>query len=187
MRARHCLPALALFLLFPVRGDDSPAAKPPARSETEKGDVKKSPDQPSCCAGEEKAKCPRAKATASPKKPAAATPPGPAEKAAKPAAAGAANMVVTRDPETGEIRNATAEERAKLLDRRPQAAPSEPRVVVLPDGTRMVELGEDSTNYTVARRNPDGTVTQTCVEGPDAAAGARKPKTEAPAPRAEAR
>jgi len=183
MRPNHFLPALAFLLFLPARADDSPAAKAPAQT-----DVKKSQEQMSCCAGEEKAKCPRAKDTAASKKPSVKTAPA-AAATAKPAAEGAANMnmVVTRDPETGEIRNATAEEREKLLGRRPQVAPAAPRVVILPDGTKMVELGEENMSYAVGRRNPDGTLTQTCVEGPEAASAARKPKAAPPAPPAEER
>jgi hypothetical protein len=186
MRANRFLPALALCLFLPARADDGPAAKAPAQT-----DVKKSQEQMSCCAGEEKVKCPRAKAAASSKKPATKT--APAAAAAKPAAtaplaSGAGNMVVTRDPETGELRNATAKEREKLLGSRPpQASVAAPRVVILPDGTEMVELGEENMSYAVVRRNPDGTLTKTCVEGPEAASAARKPKAATPAPRAEER
>jgi hypothetical protein len=175
MRLHRCLPALALLLFFPAHADDGPAAKPPAQTDVKKSD---------CCEGEAKVKCPKAKAAGASKKSAAKT----AAATPKPAAAGEASMVVTRDPETGELRNATAAEREKLLGgRRPQAAPAAPRVVVLPDGTKMVELGEDAMSYAVARRNPNGTVTQTCVESQEAAAAARTPKAATPAPRAEAR
>lgn len=190
MRARHGLFALAALLFFPARGDDGPAAKAPAQTAEKSNEVKKDQDPSSCCAGDEKAKCPRMKAgekASASKKTAAKTAPAPSLKAAKPEAAGTANMVVTRDPETGEIRNATPAERERLLGRRPQVAPAPPRVVVLPDGTEMVELGEDSMSYAVARRNPDGTVTQSCAEGPEAAAAARKPKADTPAPRADVR
>ena len=182
MRTTLCLPALALLLFLPARADDGPAATAPAQTDARKMN---------CCAGEEKAKCPRTKAAASSKKPDTKT--APAAATAKPAAAahpapGGANMVVTRDPETGELRNATPEEREKLLGgRRPQASAAAPRVVILPDGTEMVELGEENMSYAVARRNPDGTLVQTCVEGPEAASAARKPKAAAPAPRAEER
>lgn len=181
MRSSHCLPALALLLFLPASADDGPATQAPAQA-----DVKKNQEQMSCCAGEEKVKCPRAKAATSSKKHAAKTAPA-AEATAKPSAPGAANMVVTRDPETGELRNATPEEREKLLGRRPQVAPAAPRVVILPDGTEMVELGEENMSYAVVRRNPDGTLTRTCVEGPEAASAARKPKTATPAPRPEER
>ncbi len=183
MRANHCLPALALLLFLPAFADESAVSKAPASA-----DGKKTGEQASCCRGEEKVMCPKAKAAASSKKPAAKTAPAAPAVTAKPAAPGAANMVVTRDPETGELRNATAAEREKLLgSRRPQASAVAPRVVVLPDGTKMVELGEENMSYAVGRRNPDGTVTRTCVEGPDAASTARKPKAATPAPRAEER
>lgn len=166
MRARHGLFAVAVLLFFPARGDDGPAAKTPAQA-----DVRKSREQMSCCAGEEKVKCPRAKAAASSKKPATKTAPAAATGTAKPEAAGAANMVVTRDPETGELRNATAAEREKLLGRRPLATP-EHKVVTLPDGSVMVELGEADMSYAVATRNTDGTISKGCVQGAAAAAKA---------------
>jgi len=50
-------------------------------------------------------------------------------------------MIVTKDPETGELRPATPAEREKLLGRQPLVAP-EHKVVTLPDGSKMVELGE---------------------------------------------
>ena len=131
----------------------------------------------SCCAGEgaDKALCPKGKTKAKAKRAAAA-----------PAAPGAANMVVTRDPETGELRNATAAERAKLFaGRAPQAAPAAPRVVILPDGTEMVELGEDTMNYAIATKAPDGSIKQSCVHGPDSATEARTAPKPAPGPRAE--
>ena len=99
--------------------------------------------------------------------------------ASKTPAPGAANMVVTRDPETGELRNATAAEREKLFGRRPLASP-ERKVVTLPDGSLMVELGEADMSYAVATRNPDGTITKTCVHG-DAEAG-KAASSPAPAP-----
>jgi hypothetical protein len=108
--------------------------------------------------------------------------------ALKTPAPGAANMVVTRDPETGELRNATAAERAKLFaGRAPQAAPAAPRVVILPNGTEMVELGEDTMNYAIATKAPDGSIKQSCVHGPDSATEARTAPKPAPAPRAEER
>jgi hypothetical protein len=175
MRANRCLPALALLLFLPARADDGPAVKAPAQA-----DVKKNQEQMSCCAGEEKVKCPRAKAAASSKKPATKTAPAAAAATAKPAAAGAANMVVTRDPETGELRNATAAEREKLLGRRPLATP-EHKVVTLPDGSVMVELGEADMSYAVAKRNADGTISQTCVHGDAAAAKAVASPASVPA------
>lgn len=108
--------------------------------------------------------------------------------ASKTPAPGAANMVVTRDPETGELRNATAAERTKLFaGRTPQASGIAPRVIVLPDGTEMVELGEDSMNYALATKTPDGSVKQSCVHGQDSATEARTAPKPTPAPRAEER
>lgn len=107
--------------------------------------------------------------------------------AAKAAPAGAPSMVVTRDPATGRIRPATAKEIRALNALRPQAAPAAPEVVILPDGTRMVTLGEESMSYAVVRRNPDGTITQTCVQGAEAAATALKQPSGSSAPRKEER
>lgn len=118
--------------------------------------------------------------------PAAPAPNAEAKKAAKKAApkpaAGSANMVVTKDPETGELRPATAAEREQLLGRRPLVAP-ERKVVTLPDGSVMVELGEVDMSYAVATRGADGTISQTCVHG---AAARRAAPTPAPATAAAA-
>ncbi|MBK9065075.1 MAG: hypothetical protein IPL89_18155 [Acidobacteria bacterium] len=117
----------------------------------------------------------------------AATPAAPAvkteaKKAAKKAAplpaAGSANMIVTKDAETGELRPATPAEREKLLGRQPLAAP-EHKVVTLPDGSVMVELGEADRSYAVATKNPDGTISRTCVHG--AAEAAKAVASPAPA------
>ncbi|MEO8584651.1 MAG: hypothetical protein ABI584_00675 [Acidobacteriota bacterium] len=181
----RCLPALALLVFLPARADE---AKP--------ADAKKM----SCCAGEDgadKALCPKGETKKAKRQTAAKAKPAvvaPADKQAAvnaspgPAASNMSNMVVTRDPETGELRNATAAERAKLFSgRAPQAAPAAPRVVTLPDGTQMVELGEDTMNYAVATKNPDGSIEQGCVHGSDAAARARTAPKPASAPRAEER
>ena len=110
----------------------------------------------------------------------AATPAAPAAKAeAKKAvkktapkpAAGSANLIVTKDAETGELRPATAAEREKLLGRQPLVAP-EHKVVMLPDGSVMVELGEADMSYAVATKSPDGSLSHTCVHGAAEAAKA---------------
>jgi hypothetical protein len=107
-----------------------------------------------------------------------------AKKAAATASpAGTANMVVTRDPETGESRPATAAERERLLGRRPLVA-VEHTVVTLPDGTQMIELGDADMTYAVATKNPDGSVSRRCVHGSAAAAKATTPPAPAPAPKA---
>jgi hypothetical protein len=190
MRWNHCLLAVALFLFLPARADESAAKASP------RGDGKPA-EKMSCCAGEgaDKALCPKeeVKKARKAKKRTASTaktvPPSGTQAVAEAAPApGAANMVVTRDPETGELRNATAEERAKLfVNRAPQAAPVAPRVVILPDGTAMMELGEDSMSYAVATKARDGSIKQSCVHGVQAATEARTAPKPAPAPRAEER
>jgi hypothetical protein len=196
MRWNRCIPALALLVFLPARADDGVVKAAP------QGDAKPAEAKAvkmSCCAGEDadKALCPKEKekakeqTAAAPKKNAAKKSPAPtAAKAAAPATppATAANMVVTKDPETGELRNATPAERAKLFaGRAPQAAPVAPRVVILPDGTEMLELGEDTMNYAIATKSPDGSIKQGCVHGSDAAAQAITAPKPAPAPRAEER
>jgi hypothetical protein len=179
MRWNRCLPALALLLFLPARADEGAVKAPP------RGDAKPAEEmkEMSCCAGEEgaeKALCPKAKTKRNARTKATAAKPSPAP--------GAANMVVTRDPETGELRNATAAERAKLFaGRAPQVAPVAPRVVILPDGTAMMDLGEDMMSYAVATKAPDGSIKQSCVHGAQAATEARRAPTPAPAPRAEER
>ena len=191
MRLDRCLPALALLAFLPARADEGAAKAPP------RADGKTSVH--SCCAGEEgadKTLCPKGKAktakkkTAAKAKPEAATGKAPDKKAAATAApaSGSANMVVTRDPVTGEIRNATAAERAALFaGRAPQAAPAAPQIVVLPDGTEMMRLGEDAMSYAIATVSSDGTVTQTCVHGKDAATAAFTAPQPAPKPAATPR
>ena len=102
--------------------------------------------------------------TAPPKDPTVKTPPAPAT--AKKVATGASSLTVARDPVTGALRPLTAEEarQLQLLGRRPFVA-AEPQVVTLPDGTKMMHLGPDQAAYSVARRNPDGTLTSACVHG----------------------
>ena len=182
MHANRCLPAFALLLFLPVLADEGAAKAPPGT------DARPVEEKMSCCAGEEgagKALCPKAKArtTASSRKHAVQkTPAATAAPAAAPAppSPGASNMVVTRDPETGALRNATAAERETLFGRRPLASP-EHKVVTLPDGSVMAELGEADMSYAVATRNPDGTVTQTCVHGDGEAARAASAPAPAPA------
>ena len=186
MRWNRCLPALALLLFLPARADEGATKAPP------QGDAKPAEgkvEKMSCCAGEEggeKALCPKGKAKVSAAgkknatKPKAAVATAPEHQTAAPPAPapGAANMVVTRDPETGELRNATGAEREKLVGRRPLATP-EPQVVTLPDGTRMMRLGPEHASLSVARKNPDGTLTSGCVHG---TAEARAFVEEAPGP-----
>ena len=119
-------------------------------------------------------------ASAPPKEPAARK--EPAEAAVKPAAAAGASLTVARDPVTGALRPLTAEEARELLGRRPLAV-AEPKVVTLPDGTRMMRLGPDQASFSVARKNPDGTLAGACVQGAAVArAFLETPAVPAPAP-----
>lgn len=121
-------------------------------------------------------------ATAAPRKTGGTPSKGTAAKAPAPSGApGTANMVVTKDPETGELRPATAAEREKLLGRKALVSP-ERRVVTLPDGTLMIELGDADMSYAVVKKNPDGTITRSCVHGDANAAKAAAPSPTAAAP-----
>ncbi len=92
------------------------------------------------------------------------------EPAAKKAPTAAANpaarssLTVARDPVTGALRPLTAEEARQLIGRQPLVA-RDPQVVTLPDGTRMMRLGPEHASLSVARKNPDGTLTSECVHG----------------------
>jgi hypothetical protein len=113
----------------------------------------------------------------------AATPSAPEKKdtsKADPGAAGASNMLVTKDAVTGKLRPATPAEREKLLGRRPLVSPA-PEIVTLPDGTLMLKERPEDANYAVAKRNADGTLSTSCVHGADAARDAVA-STPAPAP-----
>ncbi len=93
----------------------------------------------------------------------------PAQATAKPAASsGSSSLRVARDPETGALRPLTPEETRRLLGRRPLAK-TQPQVVTLPDGTRMMQLGPEHALLSVARKNPDGTITTSCIHGTDEA------------------
>ncbi len=94
-------------------------------------------------------------------------------------AAGAQAQTVTKDSVTGELRAPTAEE-AKTLEAaktgKRAAAPvgilsgrADPQPQRLPNGTVAQELTTDTMMYSVARKNADGTISQYCVTGDDAA------------------
>jgi hypothetical protein len=118
----------------------------------------------------------------------AATPAAPAketavQKAAPKAAAGASNLIVTKDPVTGALRPATPAEREQLLGKRPLVAPA-PEVVTLPNGAVMLKERPEDANYAVATRNADGTLSFSCVHGADAARAAIAPApSPTPAPK----
>jgi hypothetical protein len=98
----------------------------------------------------------------------APAPDTPSTKADGPApGAGTGGRIVTRDPETGELRAATAEEVNRLLasQRTALAAPSVR--TVLPDGTVRLEPGERGLAYATLERRPDGTLKPGCVTGRD--------------------
>ncbi len=80
--------------------------------------------------------------------------------AAKPPAA--ANVIITRDAGTGEVRPATQEEIDRLVGPRPLARPDFV-VTILPDGTRRVTLDDRIAHQAVATKNPDGSVSESCV------------------------
>jgi hypothetical protein len=85
-------------------------------------------------------------------------------------------MVVVRDAQTGQLRNATPAEvkalRAQQL-RRGLAAPEAPSpVTIRRDGTMQKRLGERGMVYSVVTRNADGKLDTQCVTGEDAAKAA---------------
>jgi hypothetical protein len=120
-------------------------------------------------------------ASAPPKEPAAKEAPG----AATVTPAAGASLTVARDPVTGALRPLTSDEARHLLGRRPLAV-AEPQVVTLPDGTRMMRLGPDQASLSLARKNPDGTLTSACVHG-TAEARAFLEAERGPAPAASVR
>lgn len=104
--------------------------------------------------------------------------------APKAPAKGASNLVVTKDPETGEIRPATAAEREKLLGRKPLVKP-ERAVVTLPDGSQMMELGPEDASYAIAKKDANGKVVASCVHGDPAKTLSAPPAPKPAAPAAE--
>jgi hypothetical protein len=80
------------------------------------------------------------------------------------------------DPVTGKLRPATPEERRKAVAARSSRDRSGRtyELLLLPDGSRIVEL-DDAFFMTVrARRNSDGTVSQDCRTGDAASPGGEK-------------
>lgn len=115
----------------------------------------------------------------------------PAGDASKPAAAessgkAAPRMVVTIDRETGRLRPATAAERAALaaaggrhvLARTGEATHVETRA----DGSKHARLGPEFFQWSVARVNPDGTVSYDCVSAGKVGAASSAAAPAAPAP-----
>lgn len=85
-------------------------------------------------------------------------------------------MVVVRDAATGELRAPTAEEYRALVPsaaaaherRHARGVVQQPQVQVTKNGARKVNVA-DKAVYSVLTRNADGTLTETCVTGEDAA------------------
>ncbi len=100
--------------------------------------------------------------------------PVPQETVSKAPADAQEGMVVTRDAQTGKLRNATPaevkvlkaqESRRNLMMRQAEPAP----VVIRKDGTLHKHLGERSLVYSVVTRDESGKVGMQCVTGADAA------------------
>ncbi len=96
-----------------------------------------------------------------------------------PSVQAAPGLTVAKDPVTGQLRAPTAEEAAAL-----SAAPAgkyQPRGLITgklnpapirhADGTIEQELDDSTQSFSVATRNPDGSVSLHCVTGTDAANG----------------
>lgn len=90
------------------------------------------------------------------------------------AASALERMVISRDRETGKLRNATPAEvkvlkaqeaRRNLMMRQPEPAP----VVIRKDGTLHKHLGEQSMVYAIVTRDGAGKIGMQCVKGADAA------------------
>ncbi|QBE66171.1 choice-of-anchor J family PEP-CTERM protein [Pseudoduganella lutea] len=85
-------------------------------------------------------------------------------------------MVVVRDADTGALRAPTAEEYRALVPsaasaharRTERGVSSAPRVEVSKNGTRKINVA-DKAVYSVVTRNADGSLTEACVTGADAA------------------
>ena len=66
-------------------------------------------------------------------------------------------MTAFRDPDTGQLREPTADEAAALANQSVQTA-SAPEPIVSAQGIEGLRLGDDQMTFTVATRNADGTV-----------------------------
>lgn len=78
---------------------------------------------------------------------------------------------LAKDPETGKIRKANAEEAAALErmakggERESLEAKEQPREILLPRGGYKVRLGAENMNYAIARKDAGGKVVVDCVRG----------------------
>lgn len=93
-----------------------------------------------------------------------------------------AGQVVSIDPTTGRLRQPTPQQRQSLLEtlRKIGDPPAEPVVVTHPNGMLSVEVPESYEEATIARLNPDGSLSFDCVY-PDGIAKALA-QTPVPAP-----
>lgn len=91
-------------------------------------------------------------------------------------AADGVGMRIVRDPVTGQLRGPTAEEfqameaqERKANAGKPAAVKVAPVEVRRADGAVRATLDESFMSYSVVTRNADGTLTEQCVTGSDAA------------------
>jgi hypothetical protein len=98
-----------------------------------------------------------------------------AQAQAKDAERGQEGMVVVKDAQTGKMRAPTPEELRALRAKAPPPAASlsgttsAPKNLTRRDGARGVRLGEKTLVYEVVTRGEDGTLSEQCVQGEDAA------------------
>jgi hypothetical protein len=80
-------------------------------------------------------------------------------------------MVVSRDPQTGQLRAPTATEMQTLSKQRPASlvAPTQPTLVARKDRVRQVRLGENAQVFSVVNRDANGKLVNHCVQGEAAA------------------
>lgn len=90
--------------------------------------------------------------------------------------AAAGGVVVFIDPETGKMRQPDAAEIGALTGASTKSAratiqsTAEPTPIQGPGSTLLVKLGDDSLNYMVVTKTPDGKLAENCVTGDQAAA-----------------
>jgi hypothetical protein len=99
-------------------------------------------------------------------------------------AAGSDGQTVFKDPQSGQVRNPTADEAKELNDlraaqraaavneRRVSGAPPANIATLQPNGAVRAFLDEDSISYSVMTRNSAGELALQCVTGADAASNA---------------
>lgn len=83
------------------------------------------------------------------------------------------NQTVLIDPQTGQLKPLTPEEAKRLADGVKELANQSTeglKQVQHPDGTVSVDLEGRFQNVAVARKEVDGTVTQSCIDNPQAGA-----------------